>query len=256
MEDEVILRMEHISKVFPGVRALDDVQLELHKGEVHALIGENGAGKSTLMKILLGLYPADGGTITYKGKTVAYSSPVEALADGISMIHQEISLVPTMDVAENIWLGREKRFRKMGIIDVKARYQATADLLNRLGIKLDPKAHVRRLSIAQMQLVEIARAVSYDSDIIIMDEPTSALTDTEIRDLSAAGVGIIFISHKLEELFEVCDRVTVFRDGKYIGVRDCAGISQPELINMIVGRDMTEMFPKQPAKIGESTRSS
>ncbi len=258
MEDEVILRMEHITKVFPGVRALDDVRLELHKGEVHALIGENGAGKSTLMKILLGLYPSDGGTITYKGREVSYSSPVEALAAGISMIHQEISLVPTMDVAENIWLGREKRFRKLGVLDVKARYRATSELLERLGIKLNPRARVQRLSIAQMQLVEIARAVSYDADIIIMDEPTSALTDTEvellyriIRDLSAGGVGIIFISHKLEELFEVCDRVTVFRDGKYIGAHDCASLTKPDLINMIVGRQMTDMFPKQKANIGE-----
>ncbi len=258
MEDDIILKMENITKVFPGVRALDNVRLELRRGEVHAVIGENGAGKSTLMKILLGMYKADSGTIIYKGREVSFDSTQEALAAGISMIHQEISLVPTMDVAENIWLGREKLFRKMGILDVKARYRATEELLQRLKIPLNPRAVVRNLSIAHMQLIEIARAVSYDADIIIMDEPTSALTDAEvallydiIRDLSAAGVTIIFISHKLEELFEVCDRVTVYRDGHYIGVLDCDKITKPELINMIVGREMNEMFPKLDAAIGD-----
>ncbi|WP_207721105.1 sugar ABC transporter ATP-binding protein [Anaerofilum hominis] len=258
MED-VILKMEGITKLFPGVRALDNVQLELRKGEVHAVIGENGAGKSTLMKILLGIYIADEGTIVYKGEPVRYTSPLEALSHGIAMIHQEISLIPTMDVAENIWLGREKRFLKGRLIDRKARYQATEELLEKLDIHLDSHAIVKNLSIAQMQLIEIARATSYDADVIIMDEPTSALTDVEIqllyriiRDLSARGVSIIFISHKIEELFEVCNRVSVYRDGHYIGTHNCDEITQPELINMIVGREMNNLFPKQEVAIGDT----
>lgn len=251
--------MEDITKLFPGVKALDKVQLEIKTGEVHALIGENGAGKSTLMKILLGIYHPDGGTITYKGKQVKFETPHDALRGGISMIHQEISLIPTMSIAENIWLGQEKSFLKMGLIDYKARYKATEELLSRLGINLNPKIIVKTLSIAQMQLVEIARAISYNSDIIIMDEPTSALTDVEIqllyriiRDLASRQVAIIFISHKIEEIFEICERVTVFRDGQYIKTLLCKETSKDQLITLIVGRELTQLFPRGDVEISDT----
>lgn len=258
MSQEIILKMEGITKLFPGVRALDKVDLELRKGEVHAVIGENGAGKSTLMKVLLGIYTPEEGTVTYKGKKVNFTSPLDALHSGIAMIHQEISLIPTMDVTENIWLGRENQFMKAGMIHKKARYEKTEELLKQLDIKLDIKALVKNLSVAQMQMVELIRATSYGADVIIMDEPTSALADDEVKtlyrivaDLSKKGVSIIFISHKLEEIFDICDRVSVYRDGQYIATRDCTDITQPELVNMIAGRDITNLFPKQTAEIGD-----
>lgn len=254
---ERLLEMKGITKVFPGVKALDNVDLQIDKGEIHALIGENGAGKSTLMKILIGLYKRDGGTIVFKGQEVNFESPSDALNAGISMIHQEISLVPTLTVAENIWLGRERNFTKFGILNPKARNEATIELLQKIGLSnLDPKAIVKNLSVANMQLVEIARSVSYHSDLIIMDEPTSALTNVEvdllyniIRKLAADGTSVIFISHKLEELFEVCDRLTVFRDGKFITCKSTKEIDQSGLIQYIVGRELSDLFPKQPAEI-------
>ena len=183
MSDEVILKMEGITKLFPGVKALDKVDLELRKGEVLAVIGENGAGKSTLMKVLLGIYQAEEGTITYKGKEVRFSSPLAALGAGIAMIHQEISLVPTMDVAENIWLGRENQTMKHGMIDRQNRYRMTAEILRQMDIDLDPRAMVKDLTVAKMQMVELVRAASYNADVIIMDEPTSALANEEIATL-------------------------------------------------------------------------
>lgn len=179
---DVILEMKDISKTFPGVKALDHAQLTLRRGEVHALIGENGAGKSTLMKILLGIYQPDAGQgqILYKGQPVQFKTPHDALEAGISMIHQEINLIPTVSVAENIWIGRENKFSQGGLIRTKKRNQAAVELLNQLGIQMDAKEIVRNLSVADMQLVELARAVSYHSDIIIMDEPTSSLSDNEI----------------------------------------------------------------------------
>lgn len=256
---EMIIEASGIAKSFQGVQALKNVHFELRRGEVHALIGENGAGKSTLMKILLGIYQADAGEICYKGESITFKNPYDALSKGISMIHQEISLVPTLSVAENIWLGREKKFYSAGLyINEKKREAETKKLLDELGIDLNPKTIVSNLSIANMQLVEIARAVSYRSDIIIMDEPTSALTDKEIEllykiiyDLSAKNVAIVFISHKLEEIFKVCDRITVLRDGEYIGCYDSDAITQPELIRLIVGRELNDMFPKLPAEIGK-----
>ncbi|MEG1181018.1 MAG: sugar ABC transporter ATP-binding protein, partial [Oscillospiraceae bacterium] len=249
---ETILEMQGIVKVFAGVHALNDVRFELQRGEVHALIGENGAGKSTLMKILLGLYEADAGEILLKGEQVHFKSPADALKRGISMIHQEISLVPEMDVAENIWLGREEAFKKLGFLDKKSRYQQTKLLLDELDIHIDPAAKVRELSVANMQLTELARAVSYNSDIIIMDEPTSALTNTEVellysivRKLAASGTAIIFISHKLEEIFEICSRVTVLRDGNYISTENTDTLTMDRLISMIVGREQTRVFEKQ-----------
>lgn len=250
-QDELVLEMRDIVKVFPGVKALDNAQLHLKRGEVHALIGENGAGKSTLMKVLLGIYKEDGGEVIYKGGPVHFKTPHDALQAGISMIHQEISLIPTVSVAENIWIGREKQFEKGGIISGRRRNAAAQTLLDELGIHIEAGKIVRELSVANMQLVEIARAVSYNSDIIIMDEPTSSLSDGEIeilykiiRSLSAKGTSIIFISHKLEEIFEVCSRVTVMRDGQFISEHPTTEITQDELVTKIAGREISDLFPK------------
>lgn len=248
---EMILNMKGIVKVFGGVHALSGVEFDLKEGEIHALIGENGAGKSTLMKILLGLYQADAGEIILKGKKVKFKSPAEALKSGISMIHQEISLVPEMDVSENIWLGREKKFRKNGLISKKQMTMETNKLLEKLDIQIDSSKRINELSVANMQLIELARAVSYESDIIIMDEPTSALTNKEIeilyrivRQLSSQGTAIIFISHKLEEIYEICERVTVLRDGTFVATKKSVDIPMEQLIAMIVGRNNSQAFVK------------
>ena len=256
---ETVLTMSGITKVFAGVQALKNVKFELRRGEVHALMGENGAGKSTLMKLLIGMYAPEKGTINYNGKDARFKSIGDALESGISMIHQEISLVHKMSVAENIWLGREKLFLNAGLfINIKKRLNRTNELLKKLGIEIDPSTQVKDLSVAQMQLVELARAVSYDSNIIIMDEPTSALTAREtnmlykiIRQLTAEGMAVIFISHKLEEIFEICDRVTVLRDGNYIATRNVADLSDSELINMVVGRTLDELFTKHTMNPGD-----
>lgn len=248
---ETILEMRNIVKVFAGVHALNGVQFKLNKGEIHALIGENGAGKSTLMKILLGVHKADEGEIYLRGEKVCFHSPSEALKNGISMIYQEISLVPEMDVAENIWLGREKLFMTAGMISRKKRMEATQKLLCELGIDLKPNAYVKDISIAQAQLVELARAVSYNSDIIIMDEPTSALTTKEVeilysivRKLAQEGKSIVFISHKLEEIYEICTKVTVLRDGTYVATENSEDLPMDKLISLIVGRKQDKVYEK------------
>lgn len=254
--NEIILEMKDIVKVFPGVRALDGAQLTIKKGQVHALIGENGAGKSTLMKVLLGIYQEDEGEVIFHGKPAHFKSPHAALSAGISMIHQEISLIPSTDVSENVWIGREKNFTTMGILSKSKRVAATQALLDELNIQINPKTIVRSLNVANMQLVEIARAVSYDADIIIMDEPTSSLTDSEvellykiIRGLSAKGTAVIFISHKLEEIFEICDHVTVMRDGKYISDHPTSEVTKDKLVTLIAGREISQLFPKEEAEI-------
>lgn len=257
-ESKTLLKMHGISKTFPGVKALDKVSFELNRGEAHALIGENGAGKSTLMKILLGSYKPDEGFMQYKGKKYSPKFPAHALKMGISMIHQELSLVPNMSVAENIWIGRENKFKRYGIISPKKRLEATNELLSQLKIELDPNIEVAKLSIASMQLVEITRAISYGSDIIIMDEPSSALTNREIdklyeivRDLITKGKSVIFISHKLEELYEICSRVTVLRDGQFISSNKIKDITHDELIRQMVGRKLENMYPKEDVDIGK-----
>lgn len=258
-DDAILLRLNGISKSFPGVKALDNVRLTVKRGEILALIGENGAGKSTLMKIILGSYQSDSGEMYFKNQRFMPKSPKDALEQGISMIHQEIRLIPTMTVAENIWIGREEKFSRSHFINHKKRTAETRKLLKELNIDLQPETLVSELSIANMQLVEIARAVSYHSDVIIMDEPTSSLTGKEvevlykiIRKLSSQGTGIIFISHKIEELFEICHRVTVFRDGKYIDTREMSEITKDELIQMMVGRKLTDMYPKARVEIGDT----
>lgn len=253
-----ILEMKGITKRFPGVVALDNVELTVHEGEIHALIGENGAGKSTLMNCLLGIYQKDAGKVIYKGKEVNFRSPEEALSAGISMIHQELNLVQTFTVAENIWMGREKMFLKGGLIDTRAMNQKTQQLLDELGIHVKPSSHAAELSVANMQLVELARAVSYDADIIVMDEPTSALADEEIallhgivRDLASQGKTIIFISHKLEELFEICDNMTIMRNGQFVATRACNDITMEELIGLIAGREIQDIYVKDSFEKGD-----
>ncbi len=257
--EQTILEMKKITKTFPGNKALDEAEFTLKRGECHALIGENGAGKSTLMKILLGIYTCDSGSITFKGQDVMFKNPHAALSAGISMIHQEISLVPTTTVAENVWTGRENRFSHFKVIDYKKMHKATEELLQSLNINVSPKAVVSTLSVAQMQLVEIARAVSYDADVVIMDEPTSALTTAEIdilydiiRKLTAKGTSVIFISHKLEEIFEICTAITVMRDGKYVITLPVDEIDHQGLIKYIAGREISSVFQKGKANLGDN----
>ncbi|MCM2293197.1 sugar ABC transporter ATP-binding protein [Allorhizobium sp. BGMRC 0089] len=254
---EFLLSAEGIRKEFPGVVALDDVRFQLKRGTVHALMGENGAGKSTLMKILAGIYQPDKGQIQMKGVDIRLSSPLDALENGIAMIHQELNLMSSMTIAENIWIRREPLTR-FGFVDHGEMARRTEALFDRLNIDLDPEAPVSSLSVANRQMVEIAKAVSYESDVLIMDEPTSALTDREvehlfriIRDLKASGIGIVYITHKMNELFEIADEFSVFRDGKYIGTHASTDVTRDDIIRMMVGREITQMFPKEDVPIGE-----
>jgi inositol transport system ATP-binding protein len=256
MEDEYVLRMEGISKQFPGVRALSNVKLDARKGTVHALMGENGAGKSTLMKCLIGIYAPDSGTITFKGEKLNITNTHYALSKGISMIHQELSPIPQMTVAENIYLGREPT-TWYGLVDMRKMNRMATELLDRLHIKVKPTAKMHELSIANIQLAEIAKAVSYNSDLIIMDEPTSAITEAEveglfniIRSLKAQGVAVIYISHKMDEIFKITDEVTVFRDGQYMGTDATADLTDSILIEKMVGRTLTDMFHKETTDMG------
>ena len=257
MADDELLRMEGISKTFPGVRALDDVHLRVQAGSVHALMGENGAGKSTLMKVLIGMYQADAGTITFSGRQVHIQSTAYALRLGISMIHQELSPVPHMTVAENIYLGREPTSRT-GLVDKQRMYRDARALFEKWEIHIPPRAFMRTLSVAETQIVEIAKAISYDSRLIIMDEPTSAITEREvehlhlmIRSLRASGAAIIYITHKLDEVFRISDHVTVFRDGRHVASLPAAELDRQKLIALMVGRELTHMFPKENAQIGD-----
>jgi inositol transport system ATP-binding protein len=257
MDQEYILEMDNISKSFPGVKALSNVQLKVRKGTVHALMGENGAGKSTLMKVLIGMYPKDSGTIIFKGQPVEIDKTETALKMGISMIHQELSPVPYMNVAENIFLGREPAGR-FGVIDKRQMVTQTRQLLQGLGLNINPTSLMKDLSIANTQMVEIAKAISYDSALVIMDEPTSAITEREveqlfqmIRSLKAKGVAVIYITHKMDEVFKIADEITVFRDGKHVATVPAADTNRNSLISMMVGRELTNLFPKEDAPIGE-----
>lgn len=256
MNKAPLLSMKGISKSFPGVKALQDAEFSLQAGEVHALLGENGAGKSTLMKILSGVYTKDSGEISIEGKSVEITGPRSAAAHGISIIHQEMNLVPEMTVMENIFLGREPS-KMMGLIDWTSMRAEAAKLLDRLGTSVKPDDVISGLSIGEQQMVEIAKALSFETKILVMDEPTAALTEREterlfdiVRQLAAAGVGIIYISHRMEELFALSDRITIMRDGKYIGTVKTQEANFDQLIKMMVGRDVTERFPKQQVEIG------
>jgi inositol transport system ATP-binding protein len=254
---EYLLTAEGVRKEFPGVVALDDVTFRLKRGSVHALMGENGAGKSTLMKILAGIYHPDKGTVRLKGVDIRLESPLDALENGIAMIHQELNLMAPMTVAENIWIRREPLTR-LGFVDHKEMNRKTAELFNRLNISIHPQTKVGELSVANRQMVEIAKAVSYESDVLIMDEPTSALTEREvehlfqiIRGLRDQGIGIVYITHKMSELFEIADEFSVFRDGKYIGTHASTDVTRDDIIRMMVGREITQMFPKEDVALGE-----
>ena len=245
-----VLEMENISKEFPGVKALDNVQLKLKPGTVHALMGENGAGKSTLMKCLFGIYEKNSGKILLDGVEVNFKSTKEALENGVSMVHQELNQVLQRNVLDNIWLGRYPM--KGFFVDEKKMYNDTINIFKDLDIKVDPRKKVADLPIAARQMIEIAKAVSYKSKVIVMDEPTSSLTEKEvdhlfkiIKKLKESGVGIIYISHKMEEIKMISDEITILRDGKWISTNDVSKISTEQIISMMVGRDLTERFPKK-----------
>lgn len=254
---EYVLEMKDISKTFPGVKALDHVQLQVKPGEVHALMGENGAGKSTLMKILMGIYTKDnGGEIIFNGQPYHVSNPKEAMDHGVAMIHQELNPILDMSVYENIFVGRE--IRKNGLVDAKAEIAEAEKLIKECGLHVSPKEKLRNLTVAQCQLIEIIKAISINAKVIVMDEPTAAITDREvellfehIRSLTAKGVAIIYISHRMDEIFSICDRVSVYRDGQYIGSGDTKDLDEAQLIKMMVGREITDVFPKLEAEIGD-----
>lgn len=259
MNNEIVLKMNGITKTFPGVIALEDVRFEIAKGSVHALMGENGAGKSTLMKILMGIYKPDSGEIIFKGKKTEIHNSRHALQIGISMIHQELNNIKEMSVSQNIFLMREPINKYTRMVDFKRMDENTERLFEKLGIEgISPKALIKSLSIAQCQMVEIAKAVSYDSDVIIMDEPTSAISEHEveklfsiIENLKREGRSIIYISHKMDEIFKICDAITVLCDGRFIGTDAAENLDRQKLIKMMVGRELSELFYKREAPIGE-----
>ena len=253
---EYVLEMTGIVKSFPGVKALKGVDLRVRPGTVHAVMGENGAGKSTLMKCLIGMYSIESGKVLYRGEPVSFPNTNAAIKSGISMIHQELSPVTERPVMENVWLGRNPRRGIM--VNHKKMRKDTIDLFERLNIDISPDEKMGNLSVAKMQMVEIAKAVSYDSSVVVMDEPTSALTQTEtarlfeiIKQLKERNVAIIYITHKMDEVFQICDEVTVYRDGEYVGTNSVENITINDLITMMVGRELTDMFPKVDCAIGE-----
>ena len=251
--DNVFFEMRHISKSFPGVKALDDVGFSVAEGEVRALVGENGAGKSTLMKILNGNYKKDEGQILIDGKEVHITNPLIAAANGISIIFQELNLVDELSIAENIFAGR------LGaIVNWKEINQKAKELLDRIGFDVDPRTEVGSLTVAGKQMVEIAKALSRDCRIILMDEPSATLTKNElsalfdiIRDLKKRGIAVIYISHRMEEIFEICETATVMRDGKIIGTVDVANVTSDQIVEMMVGREVSSAFPKRQTVPGE-----
>ena len=256
--EHVLLSMQHISKSYPGVQALDDVSLRLDRGQILALAGENGAGKSTLMKILSGSVTPSGGTILLDGEEVSFSNPRQALDAGISIMYQELNYLNDLSIAENIFVGRLPQNGLLNKIDYSRLHKDCSALLERVGLHHDPFTRVRELSVAEKQLVEIAKAISRNIRILIMDEPTSALNEEEtknlfriIRELAAQKIAIIYISHRMEEIFEISDRVMVMRDGKYVDDLPTAQTTREELIRLMVGRDIGAMFPARNVAIGE-----
>ena len=251
-----VLALEGVSKSFGAVRALRGVSLQLFAGEAHALAGENGAGKSTLIKALAGVHRPDEGTVLLDGQPVVFHGPADARDAGVAVIYQEPTLFPDLSVAENIFMGRQPR-RSFGRVDHRSVHAATADLFRRLGVDLDPDQPARGLSIADQQLVEIAKALSFDARVLIMDEPTAALTGSEVarlfgvvRSLREEGAAVLFISHRLEEVFALCQRVTTLRDGAWIATEPVEGLGEDDLIRRMVGRDLDELYPKLPAEVG------
>ena len=257
MEQPALLEMRGICKEFPGVKALDNVDLTVRPGTVHALMGENGAGKSTLMKCLFGIYRRDSGTVTLDGKDVDFKSAKDALENGVAMVHQELNQALTRSVQDNLWLGRYPK--KVGIMvsegEMKKR---TKEIFETLGVSVNPKAIMSTLPVSQRQMVEIAKAVSYDSKIIVFDEPTSSLTETEVEHLFRIinmlrdkGCGIIYISHKMEEILRISDDVTIMRDGQWVATRPAKELTMDEIIRLMVGRELTNRFPPKTNQPGE-----
>ena len=257
---EYRLEMRNIVKTFPGVKALNGAQLRLRPGTVHALMGENGAGKSTLMKCMFGIYKMDEGEIYYEGERVTITDPLMALHKGIAMVHQELQPIPARSVAENIFLGRYPLKRVLGIpfVDHDKMNEDTAALLKKVRMNFDPKQKVGTLSVSQMQSVEIAKAVSANCKVLILDEPTSSLTQNEVEalfriveDLKAEGVSIVYISHKMDEILRISDEVTIMRDGQYIGTWEAKGLTTDFIITKMVGRELTNLFPPRENTPGE-----
>lgn len=262
LNNNCILKMLNIVKDYPGVRALDKAKLEVLRGEVHALVGENGAGKSTLIKILSGAVQRDAGEVYFDGASVIIATPREAQEMGISVIYQEFNLAPALTVAENIFLGRELKRSRFGFLDKRREIHEAEELLAKVGIQVNPRTPVNQLSVAQRQMVEIAKALSLDAKLIAMDEPSATLTTRElenlfalIRRLQEAGVSVIYISHRLDEIFDIADRVTVFRDGFWIDTRSIDDVKKDDVIKMMVGRKLTEEFPARQMTAGEELLS-
>lgn len=249
-QSEWLLEMIGVSKSFPGVKALDNVNLRVRPHSVHALMGENGAGKSTLLKCLFGIYEKDEGKIFFKGQEINFTSSKEALENGVSMVHQELNLVLQRSVMDNMWLGR---YPTKGLfVDHGKMYQDTKHIFDELDIDIDPRVKVGTLSVSQMQMIEIAKAFSYDAKIVIMDEPTSSLTEKEvshlfkiINKLKEKGCGIVYISHKMEEIFQLCDEITILRDGQWVATQPLKGMTMDQIIGMMVGRELTQRFPEK-----------
>ena len=256
-EEKYLLEMRNISKSFPGVKALDQVSFKVKPGSVHALMGENGAGKSTLMKCLFGIYLEDEGEILINGQKMKFPSPKVAMENGVSMVHQELNQVMKRDIMDNILLGRYPK--KGGFVDQKKMYHYTKRIFDDLDIKVDPRETMENLSVSARQMVEIAKAVSYDSKILVLDEPTSSLTQQEVKVLfriinllKEKGMGIIYISHKMEEILEISDEVTVMRDGKWIATEAAKDLTTDKIIKLMVGRSLTNRFPKKDNAPGET----
>jgi ribose transport system ATP-binding protein len=253
----MLVSMKKISKAFGPVKVLEGVDFELEGGEIHALVGENGAGKSTLMKILGGVYHADEGTIERDDRPVAIRGTRDAQRHGIAIIHQELNLIPQLSVIDNLFLGREKH--KGGVLDSRGMQALALEYLARLGVKsIDPRMEAGKLSVGKQQLVEIARALSLNARVLIMDEPTAALTDREIevlfglmRELKAEGVGIVYVSHRMEEIFQICDRISVLRDGEFVGQRMIRDTGFDEIVRLMVGREIGDRFPKRNVALGQ-----
>ncbi len=250
--------MKGIMKAFSGNVVLDHVEFSLQKGEIHALMGENGAGKSTLMKVLTGIHARDAGEIIVRGESVDYKSPKESERAGIAVIHQELNILPHLSIAENLFLGKEKTFGKSGIMRTKTMNIEAGKILQKLDLHEDVRLAAGSLSVGKQQIIEIAKAISSNADVIIMDEPTAALTDREIdslfttiRSLQETGVSFVYISHRMEEIFSICDRITILRDGQYVGTKLIKETNFDEVVQMMVGRELGERFPERQAKIGE-----
>ena len=258
-EKNILLKMENIEKAFPGVKALDKVNLSVKAGTVHALMGENGAGKSTLMKCLFGVYNKDAGKIYLDGEEINFKNSKEALENGVAMVHQELNQALKRNVMDNMWLGRFPTVAKgIPITSEKKMYSATKEIFKELGLNIDPKTVMSTMPVSQRQMVEIAKAVSYNSKVIVFDEPTSSLTEEEVEHLFRIinmlrdrGCAIIYISHKMAEILRISDEVTIMRDGKWIATKDAKNLTMDEIIRLMVGRELTNVYPPKTNKIGD-----